>query len=52
MFITPPDVLSQTLVAIPMYLLYEAGIIMARVLLPVGVVDAESGSVASTRADT
>lgn len=52
MFITPPDVLSQTLVAIPMYLLYEAGIIMARVLLPAGVVDAESVSVAGTRADT
>jgi sec-independent protein translocase protein TatC len=32
MFLTPPDVISQTLLAIPMYLLYEAGIMMARIL--------------------
>jgi len=32
MLLTPPDVFSQTLLAIPMYLLYEAGIIMARIL--------------------
>lgn len=32
MFLTPPDVFSQTLLAIPMYLLYEAGILMARTL--------------------
>jgi sec-independent protein translocase protein TatC len=32
MVLTPPDVFSQTLLAIPMYLLYEAGIIMARLL--------------------
>lgn len=30
--LTPPDPLSQILMAIPMWLLYEAGIIMARVL--------------------
>ncbi len=29
-----PDVYSMTLMAIPMYLLYEAGIVMARVLVP------------------
>ena len=29
-----PDVFSMTLMAIPMYLLYEGGLIMARVLLP------------------
>ena len=29
MLLTPPDVISQTLLAIPVYLLYEAGIIMA-----------------------
>src|SRR5690606_386018 len=34
MFLTPPDVLSQTLLAVPMYLLYEAGLIMAKFLLP------------------
>lgn len=34
MLLTPPDVISQTLLAVPIYLLYEAGIIMARVMLP------------------
>ena len=34
MFLTPPDVFSQTLLALPMYFLYEGGIIMARYLLP------------------
>ena len=34
MLLTPPDVFSQTLLAIPMYCLYEAGLVMARVLLP------------------
>jgi sec-independent protein translocase protein TatC len=32
MVLTPPDVFSQTLLAVPMYLLYEGGIIMARLL--------------------
>jgi len=31
MMLTPPDIISQTLLAIPVYLLYEAGIIMSRV---------------------
>ena len=30
MFLTPPDVISQTLLAVPMYLLYELGILMSR----------------------
>jgi len=30
MFLTPPDVISQTLLAIPIYLLYELGIVMSR----------------------
>jgi len=34
MFLTPPDVFSQTLLAVPMYLLYEGGLIMARFMLP------------------
>lgn len=34
MFLTPPDILSQTLLALPMYLLYEVGIIMARIVVP------------------
>ena len=33
MLLTPPDVISQTLLAIPIYLLYEAGIIMSRFML-------------------
>jgi len=32
MFLTPPDAISQTLLAVPIYLLYEAGIILCRVL--------------------
>lgn len=32
MFLTPPDVLSQTLLAVPVYLLYELGILMSRLL--------------------
>ncbi len=34
MLLTPPDVISQTLLAVPIYLLYEVGIIMSRVILP------------------
>jgi len=30
MLLTPPDVISQTLLAIPVYLLYESGILMSR----------------------
>lgn len=33
MLLTPPDVISQTLLAVPVYLLYEAGIIMSRIML-------------------
>jgi sec-independent protein translocase protein TatC len=32
--LTPPDVFSQTLLALPMYALYEGGLIMARIMLP------------------
>lgn len=32
MFLTPPDVFSQALLAVPVYLLFEVGIIMAKVL--------------------
>lgn len=31
MLLTPPDVISQTLLAVPVYLLYEIGIMMSRV---------------------
>ncbi len=30
MFLTPPDVISQTLLAVPVYVLYELGIFMSR----------------------
>jgi sec-independent protein translocase protein TatC len=32
-FLTPPDALSQTFMAGPMYLLYELGIVLSRILL-------------------
>ncbi|UCG73734.1 MAG: twin-arginine translocase subunit TatC [Chromatiales bacterium] len=34
MLLTPPDVISQTLLAIPVYLLFEGGILMSRWMLP------------------
>lgn len=34
MLLTPPDVISQTLLAVPVYLLFELGIIMARLFAP------------------
>ena len=30
MFLTPPDIISQTLLAVPVYLLYELGIFRSR----------------------
>ena len=30
--LTPPDAISQTIMAVPMYLLYEGGLVMARVM--------------------
>jgi sec-independent protein translocase protein TatC len=32
-FLTPPDAISQCFMGVPMYLLYEIGIVMSRVLL-------------------
>jgi len=34
MLLTPPDVISQTLLALPMWLLFELGLLMSRLLLP------------------
>ena len=34
MLLTPPDVISQTLLALPMWLLFELGLLMSRILLP------------------
>ncbi|MCF6225425.1 MAG: twin-arginine translocase subunit TatC [Xanthomonadales bacterium] len=33
MLLTPPDIISQTLLAIPMWLLFEVGIILSRILI-------------------
>lgn len=33
MILTPPDVISQTLLALPMWLLFEIGIILSRILI-------------------
>ena len=33
MILTPPDVISQTLLALPMWLLFELGIIFSRILI-------------------
>jgi len=41
MLLTPPDIISQTLLAVPIYLLYEVGIIMARVMVPAKEADTE-----------
>lgn len=40
MILTPPDIISQTLLAIPVYVLYELGILMARMF---SVRDKETG---------
>ena len=32
-FLTPPDAVSQTLMALPMYALYEGGVLMSRLLI-------------------
>lgn len=34
MLLTPPDVISQTMMAIPMWLLFEAGVFFSRMFLP------------------
>lgn len=34
MLLTPPDIISQTLLALPMWLLFEFGLLMTRILLP------------------
>lgn len=44
MFLTPPDVISQTLLAVPVYLLYEAGILMSKILLRDKLKEAEADS--------
>jgi sec-independent protein translocase protein TatC len=38
--LTPPDVLSQVMLAVPMYLLFEGGQAMARLMYPAAANDA------------
>ena len=47
MLLTPPDIISQTMLAVPVYLLYEMGILMSRIVRPSGndVAQDESNSV-------
>src|SRR5262249_11954717 len=40
--LTPPDAVSQSIMAVPMYLLYEGGIIMARILTKMRREDSDS----------
>ena len=53
MLLTPPDVISQTLLAVPIYILYESGIIMSRFMLKAkakadaGIVDDGAGDEAA-----
>lgn len=42
-FLTPPDVISQILLSIPIYLLYEVGILMARFMVVRKDVEASAG---------
>lgn len=42
-FLTPPDVVSQTMLSVPVYLLYEVGIVMARLLVVKKDVEASAG---------
>lgn len=41
---TPPDVISQLLLAIPLWLLYELGLLLARFMVPPAVVDGSAGT--------
>jgi sec-independent protein translocase protein TatC len=51
MLLTPPDVISQTLLAIPMWLLYEAGIFFSRFFLRRGT-NAEADAATSPATQT
>jgi sec-independent protein translocase protein TatC len=42
MFLTPPDVISQVLLAIPIWLLFEAGVIASRIIFKDRLLEAEA----------
>jgi sec-independent protein translocase protein TatC len=48
--LTPPDALSQCIMAIPMYLLYEGGLVMARVMQRMRRESAEAAETEQTKA--
>lgn len=52
MLITPPDVFSQTLLAIPMYCLFEAGVFFSRFYTPRGSEEEEEESTALSTTDS
>jgi sec-independent protein translocase protein TatC len=41
-FLTPPDAISQTIMALPMWLLYEGGLVMARIMQKMRRAEAEA----------
>lgn len=45
MLLTPPDVFSQTLLAVPMWLLFELGLLLSRKIVPKGEAGTESEAV-------
>ncbi len=47
MLLTPPDMISQSLLAVPMWLLFETGIIMSRVLVKKSTEDADTSDIVS-----
>ncbi len=49
MLLTPPDVISQTLLAIPVYVLYEAGIVMSRLIAKKPRKEAEPSEIAGVK---
>ena len=49
--ITPPDVISQTMMALPMYALYEIGIVMARILAKRKLQERAAAAAAESEAD-
>lgn len=49
MLLTPPDVISQTLLAVPVYLLYEAGIVMSRLVAKKPENEAEPSEIAGVK---
>ena len=42
MLLTPPDIISQTLLALPMWVLFELGLLFCRWYLPAGAADRET----------